>query len=223
MATSTPAPGGDGNFISVPTSTDDPRISAVNPRRAWPWSPPSASASEGNLGPQSKPELVQAHYFIRHGERTPVRTRLTQSSPPVPARWNLCHTAREFQAALLAVPLTSDTSTSGVQRSVPMKRATEAVDSNGKRAASLEGECLMGELTDLGRSSTLTMGRHLRNIYVHQLGLLPEQLQSGRDDEKIYIRSTNMSRTIESAQQVARGLLGEASERNNFRPTILVR
>lgn len=87
----------------------------------------------------------------------------------------------------------------------------------------LRGECLLGELTDRGRASTLRMGQHLRSIYVDELNLLPAQLQ--REDEGkgwLYVRSTNMPRTTESAMQVCKGLL-ESEAGSSYRPTIFVR
>lgn len=41
------------------------------------------------------------HYLVRHGERTPVRTRLQNANPPIPEAWNLCHAGRRFQAAVI--------------------------------------------------------------------------------------------------------------------------
>ncbi|GAA6048612.1 hypothetical protein JCM3770_002056 [Rhodotorula araucariae] len=53
-----------------------------------------------------------------------------------------------------------------------------------------------GELTDLGRRSTLSLGTALRALYV-PLGFLPPTLWSDRA-EQVSFRSTNMPRTIES-------------------------
>lgn len=93
----------------------------------------------------------------------------------------------------------------------------------------LDGECLMGELTDTGRLSTFTLGKYLREIYVDRLGFL--SFGSASDEQKLYVRSTNIPRTIESAQQVVRGLLGDDKQTHDhdeagiaaFRPKILIR
>lgn len=82
---------------------------------------------------------------------------------------------------------------------------------------------MIGQLTDVGRQSTLTMGRHLRDIYVRRLGLLPDRLHPEKDAGKLYVRSTNMTRTIESAQQILTGLLDMGEQSKGFVPTILVR
>lgn len=84
---------------------------------------------------------------------------------------------------------------------------------------------MLGELTDLGRLSTLRFGRELRGLYVDRLGFLPSLL-TARDHDALYFRSTNMSRTIESLEQVIRGLHSNAVQPNTegqFVPKVLVR
>lgn len=61
-----------------------------------------------------------------------------------------------------------------------------------------------GQLTDLGRRSTLDMGKRLRDLYV-PLGFLPATLT--RDTSaQVAFRSTNMPRTIESLHQLIEGM-----------------
>lgn len=63
----------------------------------------SGSSTE-TLGWEEPPDslhLAQVHYLVRHGERTPVRTRLLTADPPIPPRWMLCHAGKQFQAAIL--------------------------------------------------------------------------------------------------------------------------
>lgn len=176
----------------TPPSPSDPLISAVSPTRPWAWTPPSHADTL---------QLVQVHYYIRHGERTPVRTRMTEANPPIPARWDLCHIGKQFRASVLAE--------GGRREEIPLRKGVEAVDRrDGSVVKHLDGECLSGELTDLGRLSTFTLGQYLRSIYVDRFQLLPSSMQATSDADKLYVRSTNMSRTMESAQQVLRGLLG---------------
>ncbi|CAO1619498.1 unnamed protein product [Sympodiomycopsis kandeliae] len=181
----------------VPSS--DPSICAVSPLRPWPYHAAPSSLS-----------LLQVHYYIRHGERTPVRSRLIGSDPrtSIPTRWNFCHTARQFRASVL--------STQGYRDGREFERGVEGVE-NQQRTNELMGECLSGELTDLGRLSTLTLGRYLKEQYMDQLQFISPSI--GNDE--IYIRSTNMSRTIESAQQVIHGLLSGSQEK--VMPRILIR
>ncbi|KAH8923447.1 hypothetical protein BT69DRAFT_160050 [Atractiella rhizophila] len=59
-------------------------------------------AGGDNALPPNGLELVQAHWFVRHGERTPVRPRpLLAYRAGLPQRYNLCHLGRKFHAAVL--------------------------------------------------------------------------------------------------------------------------
>ncbi|PWN49434.1 phosphoglycerate mutase-like protein [Violaceomyces palustris] len=178
--------------------------------------------------------LEQVHFLARHGERTPVRTRLRHLFPE---RWNLCHAGRKFGAAVLDLtPDAPDSSRaeakfgklgselSGAAGTMRVERVVEGVDEKEAPRAGDNGECLLGELTDLGRISTLRLGKELRKLYVVRLGLLPSRLEQ-KDRGMIYFRSTNMSRTIESLQQEIRGLLPQTAEHDpsGIVPQILIR
>ncbi|PWN27201.1 phosphoglycerate mutase-like protein [Jaminaea rosea] len=235
--------------IPLPPPCDDPRISAVHPTRPWPWTrpvAPSTSSSDASSPSSTTPlELVQVHYYIRHGERVPVRTRLLTANPPLPERWALCFTnAQPYSPTVLAA---GESSKEARSESMPILRVPESVEptilmagtpnptgeGSTRVSAPLRGECLLGELTDRGRASTLKMGQHLRSVYVDQLGLLPAKL--AREDEGsglLYVRSTNMPRTTESATQVIKGLLSLSQDHSSslssspsqaYRPTIFIR
>lgn len=47
-------------------------------------------------------ELLQAHIYFRHGERTPVKERLTHLG--IPSRWNMCTAGKEFAVGVLNDP-----------------------------------------------------------------------------------------------------------------------
>lgn len=67
-----------------------------------------------------------------------------------------------------------------------------------------------GELTDLGRESTLALGTRLRSLYVDQLHFLPSKLPDLPVEENVVeFRSTGMPRTIESLHQIVQGLFPE--------------
>ena len=69
---------------------------------------------------------------------------------------------------------------------------------------------LYGELTDIGRQSTFEIGQRIRRLYIDRLGLLPEPSKlTAQDADKCYFRSTNMSRTVESLQQIVAGLFSD--------------
>ncbi|GAB1522395.1 hypothetical protein RhiTH_005511 [Rhizoctonia solani] len=169
-------------------------------------------------------KLEQVHVYVRHGERTPVGIRMADPPANIPAYWNLCKTARRFKAAVMG-----DNSST---EEVDIVRLSERGNGDAQ-----EGECLPGELTDVGRKSTLRVGQELRKLYVERLGLLPDVLDS---HDTAYFRqvklksmikpylilgssSTNMPRTIESLQQVLHGLYPESKIRQGFAPHVRTR
>ncbi|KAI0050927.1 phosphoglycerate mutase-like protein [Auriscalpium vulgare] len=137
-------------------------------------------------------ELQQVHVYVRHGERTPVSVRMAEAPGNIPEHWLLCKEARRFRAAVAGSELPDQPS------KLDVIRTTERSD-----GVAVRGECLLGELTDIGRASTYTYGRSLRKIYVEKLGFLPDVLGQSQD---VYFRSTNMPRTVESLQQIIHGL-----------------
>ncbi|KAG9013480.1 hypothetical protein FRB94_002555 [Tulasnella sp. JGI-2019a] len=148
-------------------------------------------------------KLEQVHIYIRHGERTPVSVRLNNSPASVPEFWNMCKTARKFMAAVYPHNI------------LEVRRVSERA--SGK---SVDGECMLGELTDLGRESTYKFGLALRELYKDRLGFLPDIVTS---DGTAYFRSTNMPRTIESLQQVIHGLYPRRKFADGVVPRVRVR
>ncbi|KAF8601562.1 phosphoglycerate mutase-like protein [Ceratobasidium sp. AG-I] len=151
--------------------------------------------------------LEQVHVYVRHGERTPVGIRMQDPPANIPAFWNLCKAARQFKAAVMGDNNATD--------SVEILRLSERANGSSE-----VGECLPGELTDVGRQSTLYFGHALRRIYIDKLGLLPDVLDS---HETAYFRSTNMPRTIETLQQVLHGLYPESKISQGFVPQVRTR
>ncbi|GAA5911331.1 hypothetical protein JCM8208_005222 [Rhodotorula glutinis] len=157
-------------------------------------------------------ELVQAHWFCRHGERAPVRQRLVGVGD-IPAVFSLCSVGREFRSAVLSLS-GSGAAHAGTSAAAPraapqtkamdVRRWTEDVGDSARGYKGGPADCYWGELTDLGRRSTLALGTILRNIYV-PLGFLPETLSPSTAD-RLVARSTNMPRTIESLHQIVEGL-----------------
>ncbi|QRV81942.1 histidine phosphatase family containing protein [Ceratobasidium sp. AG-Ba] len=152
-------------------------------------------------------KLEQVHVYVRHGERTPVGIRMNNSPGNIPAFWNLCKSARRFKAAVLGY--------NGTSSSIEIERLSERADGYAE-----EGECLLGELTDVGRESSLRFGQTLRRLYVDRLGLLPDFLEA---HGAAYFRSTNMPRTIETLQQVLYGLYPSSKIKEGFAPHIRTR
>ncbi|KDQ22366.1 hypothetical protein PLEOSDRAFT_1079741 [Pleurotus ostreatus PC15] len=152
--------------------------------------------------------LDQVHVYVRHGERAPVGVRLADPPASIPSHWMLCTAARQFRAELN----TNNGALDGDP--LPLKRLVERKD-----GTSAEGECLLGELTDVGRKSTFEYGAALRRLYVERLGFLPDQLLNA---EQAYFRSTNMPRTMESLRNIISGLY-PAEKCPNTLPPILIR
>ncbi|KAK2465059.1 hypothetical protein APHAL10511_002867 [Amanita phalloides] len=148
-------------------------------------------------------ELEQVHVYVRHGERAPVGVRLADRPAYIPPHWIMCKEANEFRRAV-----------SSVSTDI-MPIAVERLD-----RSSVQGECFLGQLTDLGRHSTYAYGASLRKLYVERLGLLSESFE---ESGQIYLRSTNVPRTIESLQQIARGLCPQTKCNHTLLPPILVR
>lgn len=94
------------------------------------------SVSLGWVDPPDDLKLQQVHYLIRHGERSPVRTRLLNASTPIPARWNMCHAGRKFKAAVFELQNEGEISAidwkhetfRGTVSNMNVRRELEAID-----------------------------------------------------------------------------------------------
>ncbi|KAF7980274.1 hypothetical protein HWV62_39031 [Athelia sp. TMB] len=136
--------------------------------------------------------LAQVHVYVRHGERTPVGVRLNTGPAPVPEHWMLCNAAHAFRGAVAdLLPPDED---------APFRRVVERKD-----GTPADGQCLLGELTDVGRESTYAYGRALRALYIDRLAFLPPTLPPAAD-ALVYFRSTHAPRTLASLQQIMRGM-----------------
>ncbi|WP_419418435.1 histidine phosphatase family protein [Legionella sp. D16C41] len=60
----------------------------------------------------------------------------------------------------------------------------------------------LGELTEQGIAQEVNLGKKLRQIYINQFHLLPDNYKPGT----LYVRTTNFNRTIASAKAVLLGL-----------------
>ncbi|KAF8886541.1 phosphoglycerate mutase-like protein [Infundibulicybe gibba] len=139
-------------------------------------------------------ELKQVHVYVRHGERTPVGVRLASPPASIPEYWAMCKTTRQFRAAVSGAALGG----LPVGGQLETRRLVERGDGR-----TVDGECLLGELTDVGRQSTYNYGAALRRLYVDRLGFLPDSLENL---DNIYLRSTNIPRTLETMQHIVHGL-----------------
>lgn len=66
----------------------------------------------------------------------------------------------------------------------------------------LPGNCSLGQLTALGYQQHINLGQAFRSLYVYKYALLSETL----DESEIWVRSTDVPRTLQSAQGHLTGL-----------------
>ncbi|KAH8101820.1 phosphoglycerate mutase-like protein [Cristinia sonorae] len=167
--------------------------------------------------PASPPglELQQVHVYIRHGERTPVGIRMAEPPASIPEHWMLCKTARHFKAAVASSINVGGRSVTGDDETLNIRKVVERAD-----GSVADGECLLGELTDIGRQSTYNFGHALRRLYIDKLGFLPDVLSS---NDEAYFRTTNIPRTTESLEHIIHGLYPTEKCAPGFLPPLLIR
>ncbi|KAI0777216.1 phosphoglycerate mutase-like protein [Trametes elegans] len=165
-------------------------------------------------------ELEQVHIYVRHGERSPVGVRMAGPPANMPEHWMFCNTARQFRAAVASTPEGQDVPFPAVQMNPAAEELSARRVVERRDGTAVVGECLLGELTDVGRESTYRFGNSLRKLYVDRLGFLPDIVKS---NDEIYLRSTNMPRTIESLQQIVHGLYPTTKHAEDFVPQLRIR
>ncbi|KAH8152453.1 uncharacterized protein LAJ45_03293 [Morchella importuna] len=160
--------------------------------------PPYSPQELKSLYPESL-ELHLVQLIFRHGERTPVGARFQETG--LAPLWPYCNSVARFKAAVVE--------NTGEWSELAFKRRTETVGDKGQAVVSGAGTgtedsiCSFGELTDLGRQTTLALGQRARNLYINQLGFLPP---SPGPQSSHYLRATPVPRALESLQQVYTGL-----------------
>ncbi|KTW28957.1 hypothetical protein T552_01587 [Pneumocystis carinii B80] len=160
------------------------------------------------------PPELSLHYvqvIFRHGERTPIFSKL--KFPGIQKNWNLCNSANFFRSAVkIKSSVTSDDHQNWDY--LKCKRKLEIMNEDSKfRRVEDDSVCMEGELTDIGRESTLNLGKRLRKLYVDQLSFLPDVISKS---SQIYVRSSNIPRALESAQQVFSGLYPPKFRESSF-------
>ncbi|GJE86567.1 phosphoglycerate mutase-like protein [Phanerochaete sordida] len=197
------------SYGNAPPSGHDPQReepAALKAVRGVPGATVPLDVAGYPVAPQEL-SLEQVHVYVRHGERTPVRVRMSDAPANIPERWDLCKTARRFRASVV-----SNINATNAMEEVTIRKVVEGPDGDVQF-----GECLLGELTDLGRQNTYNFGRALRQLYVDRLQFLPDALKASHADSSqaslqadaqndVYFRSTNVPRTIESLHEIVFGL-----------------
>ncbi|KAF2492043.1 phosphoglycerate mutase-like protein [Lophium mytilinum] len=164
-----------------------------------------------------KLQLVQV--LLRHGERTPVSARFQNAG--LAPNWPYCNAAKQLKASILATP--DLTKWDGLTY---RRRIETFGDDDGPIVATgpsgeFDSICKPGELTDVGRQTTLALGQRLRHLYVDQLAFMPKLIS---DSDMIYLRATPIPRALESLQQAFWGFYPPSARTADFpTPTILTR
>ncbi|KAL7267737.1 hypothetical protein RUND412_009660 [Rhizina undulata] len=166
------------------------------------------------------PKELQLHFvqvIFRHGERTPINPRFQNAG--LPAFWPYCNVATRLVAAVMEHE--------GEWSDLKFRRRLETF---GKGGSAVDAEapfgdtnaiCLLGELTDKGRETTLALGKRLRKLYINQLGFLPHNMGPL---ESHYLRATPIVRALESLQEVFTGLYPPSARPNpSIHPPIRTR
>ncbi|KAL1302718.1 hypothetical protein AAFC00_003074 [Neodothiora populina] len=138
----------------------------------------------------------------------------------LPAYWPYCDAARHLKSVIKASDESWD--------DLAYRRKLETFDSVDDSPTLASGPaqetnniCLPGELTDLGRDTTLALGKRLRHLYVNQLKFMPGVLDT---TENIYLRATPIPRALESVQQTFYGMYPPTARSPGFEtPTIVSR
>lgn len=179
--------------------------------------------------------------YFRHGRRAPLQSVAQLPEPPwtrctlPPAVQGACLTERQHRCLRQAItdrdglgaPLaeklnrvkltvvdgeSEDSITSCTarhRRTVHGGGGERLIPAVSPRLNGSRGDCHVGELTVDGVQDAMALGRLLRRRYVHHIPLLNDADGSPR----LYLRSSNVSRTLTSLHAVLTELLGEAAPR----------
>ncbi|KAG0049230.1 Acid phosphatase-like protein 2 [Gryganskiella cystojenkinii] len=142
--------------------------------------------------------LVHSQLFVRHGDRTPIMVLpldLEQS-------WECNSTHAYFFTGVG----NSETEKSPFQYANVVGQQVVSIPQKSPfaKTSMWKGSCIPGQLTPKGAHQHRLLGASLRQIYVDELKLLP----SGYDPEAVQIRSTDIWRTKQSAENFMAGLYG---------------
>lgn len=187
-------------------------MSALDPRAAY------TPAELAKLYPADL-ELTKVQILLRHGERTPVKTRFSNTG--LPSHWPYCDSVNKLRSVIRNADAELD--------SLTWRRQLETFgkDDEPRVASGHKGEmwsvCQPGELTNEGRDTTLALGQRIRRLYVDQLGFLPGVLDA-KALEKVYLRATPIPRARESTEQAFAGLWPASQRAANLpSPTLVTR
>ncbi|KAF9426769.1 Acid phosphatase-like protein 2 [Entomortierella beljakovae] len=164
------------------------------------------------LAPKTKgATLVNSQVFIRHGDRTPISVLPLDLN----VTWNCANMAAYAFTGFGADPKEK----APFQHANIVSHQVVTIPSTSPYATNhmWRGSCIPGQLTPIGAIQHRRLGAALRRIYVDELKFLPETL----DPKITYIRSTDVWRTKQSAENLMAGLYGVREHSQMSPPPVL--
>ncbi|KAJ3105924.1 hypothetical protein HDU97_007270 [Phlyctochytrium planicorne] len=153
-----------------------------------------------NAAPQAK--LVQLHVFFRHGDRSPVRT----IAPFENIAWRECSAFSDFVKTK-------------EQEKLNVKRVVQIPSKGYFTNLFFNGTCNLGQLTDKGHSQMRILGEKIKAAYFRKDLWISEAVASFKNEEYfvptpefIAVRSTDVWRTLQSAQSLLKGIWNESDQ-----------
>ncbi|KAF8933325.1 histidine phosphatase superfamily [Dissophora ornata] len=145
--------------------------------------------------------LLNSQLFIRHGDRTPI----TVLPLDLDMTWE-CANISAYAFTGVGTDM-EDKSPFKYANVVAHQIVTIPPGSPFAATHMWKGSCIPGQLTPVGAMQHRRLGAALRRIYVDELKLLPATY----DPDTVYIRSTDVWRTKQSAENLMAGLYGVQS------------
>ncbi|KAK9767186.1 hypothetical protein K7432_003185 [Basidiobolus ranarum] len=147
--------------------------------------------SKAGYKPMPNARLAHVQLVVRHGDRAPVYPLVIEND----VSWD-CDEVKEISRLTGNYKRTKyDSGDFEYKVMIPEKNALSQNFWNGT--------CLNGQLTSKGKLQHMELGNTLRQIYVEKMKYLPKKL---KDPNMIYVRSSDVGRTRQSAQSVVTGL-----------------
>ncbi|KAF9906661.1 Acid phosphatase-like protein 2 [Linnemannia zychae] len=155
--------------------------------------------------------LVHSQLFVRHGDRVPITA--------LPLDLDLVWECSNSSAYTFTGPGYDDTEKSPYHYANVVAHQVVTIPSGSPFASKLmwKGSCAPGQLTPLGALQHRKLGAALRQIYVDKLNFLPEIY----DTNTVHIRSTDVWRTKQSAENLMAGLYGVQGNSKTVKPPVL--
>ncbi|KAF9425898.1 Acid phosphatase-like protein 2, partial [Podila epigama] len=147
--------------------------------------------------------LVNTQVFVRHGDRTPVAVQ--------PLDLGLHWECANMSAFSFTGPATDQDEKAPFQYANVVSHQVVTIPSQSPFAHRMwKGSCIPGQLTPVGAWQHRALGAALREVYIDQLKFLPPTF----DPSTVYLRSTDLWRTKQSAENFMAGLYGAKTTSN---------